>query len=389
MDLLHKIERYNRTAAKGAQLFAQTVLHAQRPAAPHDEHAGLQLLYETLNLLEAENEEAGALAEWGNRLWVPRAVYEQELRPEIMPAKNLGLVHLQAEEFPGEVYEAVWRNPLEYVEEKTPYALGRFLVFSKLRQSRISGTYRGRDRQLERNVIVRALSPHLSAKLAQEEALRELALTAIRNVAKLEAPGIAVIYDMGFHEDIFFYAREYLEGQTLEQVSRRGGERREFTLVESVKLILRLCRILSVAHRQGVTHGNLKPENIWLFPNEELKLTDFYVPGFSERPEPAAFMSFANWRYTAPELFQGLTPNAQSDVYALGVMLYELVGGALPSPPISSLLEWQEYDLPPISELHLDMPAGFSETLARACAKNPNRRFSTLQACENALRLFA
>jgi hypothetical protein len=382
IDVLNKMERYNLTAAPGAQLFAQTVVHARRPAAFDEARQSVQVLYETLHLLEAQPSSAAAL-QGRSCLWLPAGLYEAGLGPETLPATALGVVRFEEEEFEAEVYEAVWRNPLEHVEEKTPKAWGRFIVYERLRRDSVSGTYRGRDRQLERNVIIRALSPAASARLAQDEARREHVLAAIRNLAKLESPGLAAIYDMGFHEEIFFYAREYLEGIALAEALR---EQRAFAREESLQLAARLCRVLSAAHRQGVIHGNLKPENVWLFPNEELKLSDFYVPDFVERPEPPPRGNFFSRRYLAPELFAGFAPNVQSDVYALGMILYELLAGHSHLAEFDSAMAPEEMFLPLLSSLQLEVPPGLDEIFLRACHKNPAARYKNLFELESALR---
>lgn len=386
VELLHKIERYNLTAAQGAQLFAHALVHSADADALDVGQERLRVLYEALHLLEAQSLDGQITTAARNRLWFPREVYEREFLAEEMPVRACEPVRFPAEEFYAEVYEAVWRNPLAYVEEKTPYDLGRFTALAKLRATRDAGTYRGRDRQLERSVVIKALSADLSAKLAEDEAERERVLAAIRSVAKLEAPGLAAIYDMGFHDGIFFYAREYLEGQTLAQ-AREGG--RSFAFAESVKLGLRLCRILALVHRQGVAHGNLKPENIWLVANEELKLADFYVPGFVEPPESAMRSQTTSWYYAAPESANEFAPNAASDIYALGLLLFELMSGIAPLAAIDSVQGWQAYELPPLAAFWPEAPPGLSELLARACAKLPEQRFANLFAFENALRIFA
>lgn len=386
VELLHKIERYNLTAAKGAQLFAHAVVHAADANAFDAGQEQLQTLYATLHLLEAQSLDGQTTAAARNRLWFPREVYEREFYEQDVPVRACEQVCFAAEEFYAEVCEAVWRNPLAYVEEKAPYDLGRFTVQAKLRETRGAGTYRGRDRQLERNVVIKALGADRSAKLAADQAERERVLAAIRSVAKLEAPGLATIYDMGFHDGIFFYAREYLEGQTLAQ-ARQGG--RSFSFGESVKLGLRLCRILSLAHRQGAAHGNLKPENIWLVANEELKLTDFYAPGFVEPPESAMHMQTTSWYYAAPEHASEFAPNAESDIYALGLLLFELMSGLAPLAALDSVDAWQEYELPPLAAFWPEAPPGISELLSRACAKLPEQRFANLFALENELRIFA
>ncbi len=386
VDLLHKIERYNLTAAKNTQLFAQTVMHSVRATSSGFEHEQLQILYETLHLLEAQNLLEEAANRSSNRLFFTRLFYERVLGPEAIPAKRLGVVRTAGTEFQIEAYEALWRNPLEYVTERTPYDMGRFVVTAKLRGSRTSGTYLARDEQLERNVILKALSPQLSIKLAQDAALRERVVAALKRIAQMESTGLATIYDMGYHEDLFFYAREYVEGQSLENALAARGR---FTATESLRLGVRMCRALSAAHRQGVFHGNLKPANVWLLVNDELKLSDFYVPGFVERPDLVHHANPANWLYAAPELFLSFAPQAQSEIYAIGMMLYELLNGSLPFAEVASVEELEEFDLPALSSVQSDIPDGLDELLARACHKNPRARFKNLFEMESALRAIA
>ncbi len=383
LDMLHKIERYNLTAVKGTQLFVQTAVHTVE-AKPHDTaNTSLLVILELLHVLEAKRSAAELQPGTRNRLFFPAEVHARVPVIEILPARALGFLDSPSADFQVEVYEAVWRNPLEYVQEKTPYDLERFVVTTKLRGGRYFSTYGGRDRQLERKVVIKALSPHVSFKLAQDAELRDQVVATLRKIGRLEAQGLAAIYDMGFHEDIFFFAREYLEGKSLAEVLQSG---RRFTLAESVNLTMRLCRILSAAHRQEIFHGNLKPANIWLFENDELKLSDFLVPGFAEKPDVTNHANPASWNYAAPELFHTFVPSAPSDIYALGVMLYELLAGKPPFSEMTSAAELEAAVLPPLSVQRPDLPLKLDVILARACESSFQQRYQTLFEFESALR---
>lgn len=381
IDLLHKIERYNVTAKPAAQIWVHTTVHARTDDNGKLDLLAWRMLYEVLHMLDLKTAKTPQ-EKPQNKLMVARAVYENHLGHEVMPAKYAGRRRAEVPFFHADICEAIWRNPLEYVQEKTPHALGKFWVTEKLRGSREAGTYRARDRELERAVILKALSPHNSYKLMQAPALREQVVAAIRQIGRLALPGIAMIYDMGWQEEIFYFVREYLEGKALEQVRQTG---RRLSLPEGLALGMRVCRILHAAHREGVYHGNLKPANIWLSPNGEVKVSDFFVPLFVDQPDPNDLLNPANWQYSAPERRAGAAPQAASDLFSLGAILCESISGVLPGEPAETPAAPPPADTEPAAQ-SLPLPPLLTEIVARACHPLAAERFQSLAECEQALR---
>ncbi len=383
VDLLHKIERYNATAKPGTQIWVQTAVHAQSESEDKPEPAAWRMLSEALHLVEIKT--AAVAGQHRNSLIFARAIYENQIGREILPAKYAGPQRAEAPFFHAEIYEAIWRNPVEYVQEQTPYVLGKFLVTAKLRGSRAAGTYAARDRELERRVILKSLSPHHSYRLMQEPALRERVLSALRQIGRLGVPGVAMIYDMGFQEEIFFFVRECLEGKSLEQVLQSG---RRLSMPEGLALGLRVCRILQATHRAGVWHGNLKPGNIWLAPSGEVKITDFFVPLFVGDPDQDNLLDPASWQYSAPERRHGALPHAAGDVFSLGVILYELMSGELPAraEEFSTAAPFSDASS---SSKNPPLPPPVVEIFQRACAVEMESRFQSLLEFEQALRRLA
>lgn len=379
LDLLHKIERYNATAKPAAQIWVQITAHA---AAETPEPAAVRcwrMLCETLHLSEcqrAPNAAAGAAKMFGNAFIMARPVYESHIGYQVIPAKSAGVRRSPWPFFRAEICEAIWRNPLEYVEEKKPCVFGKFWVTVKLRGGREAGVYRARDRELERQVLLKALSPANSYRLVQDVALRERVVAALRQIGRLALPGIATIYDMGFQEEIFFFVREFLEGKSLDHIIQSG---RRLSLAEGLALALRVCRILHEAHRAGVVHGNLKPGNIWLSPNGEVVIADFFVPVFVEKPDPGNLLNPAAWQYSAPERRKAASPQPAHDVFSLGAILYEALTGEL--PPAAA-----EASAPPLRNEAPPAPPLIAEIVAQACHPQAQERFQSFAEFEQILR---
>jgi serine/threonine protein kinase len=387
----------------------------------------LELLYDTLHLLEAEietpeprakdkapgmNSESPLAA--CSRLLMDRQRFAAVAKAEHFAAKSLGAAYWGAPGWHDKVYEIIWHNPLDYASEKKPYALGRFLIFEKLSEQCTYGTYRTRDHSLERPVILKALHPAIQVQQRHNESQRAEMVNRIRRLGRLEHPGIAVIYDLGAHEDIFYYVREHIEGENLAQTL---AGKKTLPPAEAVRLLVEVCRILRYAHQNGVYHGNLKPSNIWqlrmavtkdLSPARALlappasqfdkmpiniKISDFFIPGFNE-------ISTASGHYAPPELlFQKQSDQVKAfqamvDVYALGMILYDCVCQENPFKQIefpAARNLWEQVQLAPLAMTNINAPDRgmlpvLDEIIHRATHQDPLQRFQTLDALETALR---
>lgn len=386
VELLHKIEHYNFSAAPASRLVVSMVVHAVRAETASAAQA-LAALHLALHLVVAQHTGDSREHAPSSRLLFERSFYEREMDAEAVAARLSGTYVSDLPGFRLEAYEAVWYNPLDYVEEKRSYQLGKFLVVERLRHSEFVGTYRGRDRQLERRVILKVLSPQRSLRLAQNPARREQMIKALQRLGRLEQPGLALLYDLGYQDGLFYYVREYLEGASLAQ-SLANKDR--FSPFESSAIGIKICRVLQQTHKQKIVHGNLKPANVWLMANGELKITDFYVPEFIETPGATQRLSGSGWRYCAPEwLLHGtLTPAA--DIYAIGMILYELVAG---EPPFGKQEELKSptdiHDLPPpvLAGRQPEVPPLLASIIERAADRSLQRRFKSLEELEAALQV--
>jgi serine/threonine-protein kinase len=288
---------------------------------------------------------------------------------------------------------------------------------------------------LERSVVLKALDPEIYAQLRGDPSAHEAMVEAIRRVGRLEHPGVPLIYDMGPHEDIFFFAREYIEGENLASwlISKKGLGEKSPAPTETFRLILEVCRILQHAHQRQVYHHNLKPSNIWIqsptsspeaasgesqrkpiHSGYSLKISDFFIPGFSPPAEALdqlnlGFNSKAqnshfgvSWYYMPPERIyskhnanrQNDAPNWQAtvDVFSLGMILYECLCGEHPYSLIASLGNLSSHSPSPIPPPSLKMPEGTSlpeacdAVVLRAIQKEPCDRFQSIAEFETAIQ---
>jgi serine/threonine-protein kinase len=226
----------------------------------------------------------------------------------------------------------------------------------------------------------------MSLRLAQQAASREQTVKALQRLGRLELPGLALIYDMGYQQGLFFFVREYLEGTSLDQTL--AGKTR-LSPYEVLAIGIKACRILQQTHKLHLFHCNLKPANIWLLAGGELKITDFFIPGFVETLATAKRLDASRWHYSAPEWLQHGTPASSCDIYAIGMILYELVCGEHPFSKhgeLTSLAEFHELALPPVSSRQPQLPSLFASTIDRACDRSLHRRFRSLVEFEAALQ---
>jgi len=251
----------------------------------------------------------------------------------------------------------------------------RYRIEEKLGQSELSVIFRSTDTRLDRPVILKILSPSLS-----QEATKRL-LQQTRNIARLRAPNIVTIYDWDEEWGLAYLVMEYVGNQTLRDLFARG------TVSEPEKITDAILSALEVAHGKGAIHGNLKPENVIIA--DEVKLTDFgfwwMEPG---KPITEAAIVFGDPNYLAPEQILGLEFDARADLYALGVILFELYTGRPPflgstREKISSLLNG-----PPEqpAKLNPQMSEALNGLILKLLSRDPAERYQSIHQVRTALQ---
>jgi len=258
----------------------------------------------------------------------------------------------------------------------------RYQVLETIQEGMAAVTYKAHDRVLDRTVLLKVLHARLAADADLVQRFRREALLQ----ARLKHPGIVTVYDFG-NEDDFYIASEFIEGRTLQKML---DEKKRLTLAELTPIVLAVVRALAYAHAQGVIHRDLKPANIMISDSGEVKLTDFGLAcarDFGDLTQEGCVIGTPS--YMSPEQARGLKVDAATDIFALGIIIYQALGGTNPfaatnyADALSLVLSNEPR---PLSDLAAGLPAGLSEFVGRMLAKNAAARPSST---DDLLRLLA
>jgi serine/threonine-protein kinase len=249
---------------------------------------------------------------------------------------------------------------------------GRYRVISRVGSGGMADVYCAEDTQLGRRVAVKLLHE----RFAQDEEFVERFRREASSAASLSHANIVNVYDRGEWGDTYYIAMEYLDGRSLDSIVREEAPLPPERAIEITEQVLRASRF---AHSRGVVHRDLKPHNVIMDAEGRIKVTDFGIAraGASEITQTGSIMGTA--RYLSPEQAQGHTVGARSDLYAVGIMLYELLTGTVPfegeSVVAIALRHLSEPPRPPSTFVPSISP-NLDAIVMRALEKDPERRFA-------------
>lgn len=262
--------------------------------------------------------------------------------------------------------------------------IGRYVLVSELGRSAIAVTYRGNDTRLDRTVALKLLSQ--SAQYSTE--FNAYFLESVRELAQLAHPGIARIYDYGFEEGLLYVVQEYISGQSL---SSRLGKPLEWR--ETAQILLRVLDALEYAHQHGVIHRDLKPDNILFGVEGQPVLCDFGIARMVEEEETrdttVTNAGLGSPFYMSPEQARGLVVDFRADLYAVGVIMYEMLSGRRPFAAESSmetLIQHVSARPPSLRKQLPKLPQVVEQIVFTALAKDPDDRFQSAGEMAEALR---
>lgn len=258
---------------------------------------------------------------------------------------------------------------------------GKYEVIEPIHERALYSTFRGYDPQLQRPVIIKAYQTHAFARFKDLHQLKKQFYEEVRKLNKITHPNVGVIYDAGEDGDVLYLVREFIEGKNLRAHLAEVASDIETTLEPYV----RICRVVAAFHKHKIWHKNLKPSNMFVTPQEELKVVDGgllqvrHTDKFSDQDE----------MYAAPEQIQGRELTRSCDVFQLGVMLYETLTGTHPFHA-ESITDFRikilADDAPPASNHRDDISESLDMVLSKALAKNPEQRYATVEEFEEALK---
>jgi len=241
----------------------------------------------------------------------------------------------------------------------------------------MSSVYRAHDRLLERDVAIKVLHEQFTADGEYVERFRREA----RAVAQLSHPNIVTVIDRGEQDERQFIVFEYVDGENLKALVAREGPLPER---EAIELALQVARALGFAHEQGLVHRDVKPQNVLLNDGHEAKVTDFGIARSLDvqggLTQTGTVMGTSD--YIAPEQARGSRVDAQSDIYSLGTVLYELLTGEVPFAGDNFVaVAMQHINQPPpsVRERRPELSPCVDGVVRRAMAKEPRDRFRSME----------
>lgn len=268
-----------------------------------------------------------------------------------------------------------------------PEKIGRYEIKGELGRGGFATVYRAYDPRFEREVAIKFLPPEL---IHSDPQFRLRFEREAKIIAKLEHPSIVPVYDVGEENNQPYFVMRYMSGRSLSE--RIKGH--TFTIQEAVKIIEQIASGLDEAHSKGIVHRDLKPANI-LFTDKNVPLiSDFGIAKFSQGDNTGNMTGSAiigTPAYMAPEQASGENIDGRADIYALGVILYEMVTGKQPytaDTPLGLAIKHVTEPVPHILEANPNLPGWMEKVISTAMAKNPDDRFYTAVELVETIKAF-
>src|ERR671924_909317 len=262
---------------------------------------------------------------------------------------------------------------------------GRYRIVRKLGAGGMANVYLAEDEVLGRRVAIKILNDRHAGDDQFVERFRREA----KNAASLSHPNIVSIYDRGEAEGTYYIAMEYLDGRSLKELIVSRGPAPVNVAIDYAQQILAALRF---AHRHGIVHRDIKPHNVLVDAEGRLKVTDFGIAraGASQMTEVGSIIGTA--QYLSPEQAKGAGVDQTSDLYSVGIVLYELLTGVVPfsgETPVEIAMKHLSAVPDPPSSHRSEIPRELDKVVMRALAKDPHERYQTAEEMDADLRRIA
>ena len=266
-----------------------------------------------------------------------------------------------------------------------PEEIGRYKIMAELGRGGMATVYRAYDPSFEREVAIKVLP----REMMHDPQFRSRFDREIKLVAGLEHPAIVPVYDVGDEDGQPYFVMRYMTGGSLSAWIERG----RFSLQDAARIIEKIAQGLAYAHRKGIIHRDLKPDNILFDANNEPFISDFGVAKLTEASGSLTGSGVVGTpAYMSPEQAQGADVDIRSDVYGLGVIVYQMLSGQQPykaDTPMGVVIKHVTEPVPEILNVCPDLPLEVDILIKTALAKDKTKRYATTIDLAKALNLIA
>ena len=256
----------------------------------------------------------------------------------------------------------------------------RYEIVKSIGEGGMANVYLAKDNILERDVAVKVLRGDLSA---DEKFIRRFEREA-QSVSNLSHPNIVEVYDVGVEDGNHYIVMEYIDGKTLKQLLKK---RDSLTLIEVIDIMSQLTDGLAHAHESYIIHRDIKPQNIMIEDNGLIKITDFGIAMALNATQLTQTNSvMGSVHYLPPEQASGKGATIKSDIYSLGILMYELLTGNVPfkgDNAVEIALKHMKDKIPSITKQNPAIPQSVENILMKATAKNPKNRYDSVKDMYN------
>lgn len=251
---------------------------------------------------------------------------------------------------------------------------GRYQVIERIGGGGMALVYRAHDILLNRNVAIKVLRNQF---VHDEEFIRRFRREA-QSAASLSHPNVVSIYDVGQEDEVHYIVMEYIEGKNLNEIIK---ERAPMQVDESVRIASQICDALDHAHMNQIIHRDIKPHNILIGRNGRVKVTDFGIArAVTSTTITQTGSVVGSVHYFSPEHAKGVTTGEKSDLYSLGIVLYQMLTGVLPflgESPISVALKHLQEEFEEPRLLNPLIPQSVENVILKSMRKNPEERYQS------------
>ena len=251
----------------------------------------------------------------------------------------------------------------------------RYQIIRTIGEGGMANVYLAHDTILDRDVAVKILRGDLAD---DEKFVRRFQREAI-SASSLSHPNIVEMYDVGEDDGQYYIVMEYVEGKTLKSLVKRRGA---LTLPEVIDIMLQLTSAVACAHDSYIIHRDIKPQNVLIKEDGTVKITDFGIAmalNSNELTQTNSVMGSVH--YLPPEQANGSGATIKSDIYSLGILMFELLTGKLPfkgENAVEIAIKQMREKIPSVCEINPDIPQSIENIILKACAKNPKNRYDNV-----------